>query len=114
REWCGRSCAGQSTWLHSLDRLQGLYQLLQNSSGHEEWIAFRVYAIVRDAKPNHHNLVMSRRVDSKTHANIILRKEKMTKSTTQKTVWVSPHTRCRNGNFFSVCGHFRAAWGSLT
>ncbi|MFI8619317.1 caspase domain-containing protein, partial [Acidovorax sp. NPDC077693] len=29
--------------------LQGLYQLLQNSSGHEERIAFRVYAIVRDA-----------------------------------------------------------------
>lgn len=29
--------------------MQGLYQLLQNSSGYEEWIAFRVYAIVRDA-----------------------------------------------------------------
>ena len=31
--------------------MQGLYQLLQNSSGYEEWIAFRVYAIVRDATP---------------------------------------------------------------
>ena len=29
--------------------MQGLYQLLQNGSSHEEWIAPRVYAIVRDA-----------------------------------------------------------------
>ena len=31
------------------NKAQGLYQLLQNRSGYEEWIAFRVYAIVRDA-----------------------------------------------------------------
>jgi len=29
--------------------LQGLYQLLQDRPGHEEWIAFWIYAIVRDA-----------------------------------------------------------------
>lgn len=34
---------------YSRTRLQGLYQLLQNGSGHEERIAFWVYAIVRDA-----------------------------------------------------------------
>ena len=45
----GRSCAVLSTWLYSLGGLQGLYQLLQNSSGHEEWIALKFYAIVRDA-----------------------------------------------------------------
>lgn len=44
--------AGLSTWLHSLDGLQGLYQLLQIPSGHEDWIAFGVYAIVRDATLN--------------------------------------------------------------
>ncbi|MBV7544449.1 hypothetical protein, partial [Acidovorax sp. sic0104] len=41
--------AGLSTWLHSLGGLKRLYQLLQNGSRHEEWIAFRVYAIIRDA-----------------------------------------------------------------
>uniref|UniRef100_UPI001C45B866 hypothetical protein n=1 Tax=Acidovorax sp. sic0104 TaxID=2854784 RepID=UPI001C45B866 len=40
---------GLSTWLHSLGGLKRLYQLLQNGSRHEEWIAFRVYAIIRDA-----------------------------------------------------------------
>ena len=29
--------------------MQGLYQLLQNGACHEEWIAFFIYAIVRDA-----------------------------------------------------------------
>jgi type I restriction enzyme M protein len=29
--------------------LQGLYQLFENGSGHEEWIAIWVYAIIRDA-----------------------------------------------------------------
>ncbi|MFI8619176.1 hypothetical protein ACIGHN_27135, partial [Acidovorax sp. NPDC077693] len=28
---------------------QGLYQLLQNRAGHEEWVAFWIYAIIRDA-----------------------------------------------------------------
>ena len=45
-----------STWLHSLGGLQRLYQLLQNSSRHEEWIAFRVYAIIRDATLRKGNL----------------------------------------------------------
>ena len=31
--------------------MQGLYQLLQHGSGHEQWIALFVYAIVRDATP---------------------------------------------------------------
>ncbi|MBV7544625.1 hypothetical protein, partial [Acidovorax sp. sic0104] len=44
--------AGLSTWLHSLGGLKRLYQLLQNGSRHEEWIAFRVYAIIRDATTN--------------------------------------------------------------
>lgn len=38
--------------------MQGLYQLLQNSSGYEEWIAFRVYAIVRDATPSNHEVLV--------------------------------------------------------
>jgi hypothetical protein len=29
--------------------LQGLYQLLQDGSGHEEWIALWIDAIIRDA-----------------------------------------------------------------
>ena len=33
-------------------RLQGLYQLLQNGSGHEERIAIWVYVIIRDATPS--------------------------------------------------------------
>lgn len=33
--------------------MQRLYQLLQNGSGHEEWIPVRVYAIIRDATVTH-------------------------------------------------------------
>lgn len=40
--------------------MQGLYQLLQNSSGYEEWIAFRVYAIVRDATHTHDPTTLNR------------------------------------------------------
>ncbi|MDP4078756.1 hypothetical protein, partial [Acidovorax sp. A1169] len=57
--WCGRSCAGQSTWLHSLDGLQGLYQLSQNGSGHEERIAFWVDAIIRDATARDQNSIFN-------------------------------------------------------
>ena len=43
------SCAGPSTWLHSPGGWQGLYPLLQDSSDHEQRIAFGINAIILDA-----------------------------------------------------------------
>ena len=57
--------------MHSLGVLQRLYQLLQNGSGHEEWIAFGVYAIVRDATVTNITLnsLFERSVTSTTVSN---------------------------------------------
>jgi len=43
--------------------LQGLYQLLQDGSGHEEWIALWIDAIIRDATTNDMNPLSALRTE---------------------------------------------------